>query len=236
MIKLLPYFIVVLISSCSKNYYADEMKIADSLLKENLQLMEVKTNHIPDTKGTMYLYERKSAEKEFILIDSFPVMIGKNGFAWDNASPFKFGSQRIKHEGDGCSPAGIFNPGKVFSYHAIENLKMPFIQVDENDLCVDDMNSIYYNQLIDSEIIETQDYNSYEHMKRSDDLYEYGVWVNYNTTPINPGNGSCIFLHIWRDENSPTSGCTAMSKENMLKLINWLDKKKNPVLVQYSSM
>lgn len=223
-------------SSCSKNYYADENKIADSLLKENLQMIEVKTNQLPDIKGMMYLYERKSKEDKFSLKDSFPVTIGKNGFAWDNTSPFKFGSQRIKREGDGCSPAGIFTLGKIFSYHQLENLKMPFIMVDENDLCVDDVNSIYYNQLVDAAVTDANAYNSFEHMKRKDDLYEYGVWVNYNTTETIAGNGSCIFLHIWKDENSPTSGCTAMSRENMLKLIDWLDEKKNPVLIQYSRM
>lgn len=236
MIKLLPYVFAIFVLSCNKNYYADEMKISSTLLNENLQFIEVKTDRVPDFKGTMYLYERKSVEKEFVLIDSFPITIGKNGFAWDPVSPLKFGSQRVKHEGDGCSPAGIFTLGKVFSYHPVDHLHMPFVQVNENDLCVDDVHSVYYNQLIDAEKTELKDYNSFEQMKRNDDLYEYGVWVNYNTDTVISGNGSCIFLHIWRDENAPTSGCTAMQKENMLKLIHWLDEKKNPVLIQYSSM
>ena len=63
--------------------------------------------------------------------------------------------------------------------------------------------------------------------------YEYGVWVNYNTNPQIPGNGSCIFLHIYKTPTTPTSGCTAMSKENMLKLIHWLNASKNPMLIQY---
>jgi L,D-peptidoglycan transpeptidase YkuD (ErfK/YbiS/YcfS/YnhG family) len=69
-------------------------------------------------------------------------------------------------------------------------------------------------------------------MKRGDDLYEYGVWVLYNSNPVSAGNGSCIFIHVWRNEHSGTAGCTAMSKDNILKLIHWLDKKKSPVLLQ----
>lgn len=73
---------------------------------------------------------------------------------------------------------------------------MPFEQVDVNDLCVDDINSQYYNLLIDDDTIINKDYTSFERMERKDMQYEYGVWVNYNTAPQVPGMGSCIFLHI----------------------------------------
>ena len=69
-------------------------------------------------------------------------------------------------------------------------------------------------------------------MKRNDSLYEYGVWVLYNSDPVTAGNGSCIFLHVWRNENSATCRLYCNVKENMLKLIHWLNKKKNPVLLQ----
>ena len=113
---------------------------------------------------------------------------------------------------------------------------MPFEQIDSNDICVDDMNSSYYNQLIDTDTASVVDYKSFEKMKRNDDLYEYGVWVNYNSDPAISGNGSCIFLHVWKDEKTPTSGCTAMSKENIIKLINWVDAEKKPLLFQYSEI
>ena len=138
---------------------------------------------------------------------------------------------QTKHEGDGKSPAGIFKLGKVFSYHNVQHLKMPFVQVDTNFYCVDDVASSYYNTLIKQDT-SNHNFNSFEYMRRKDSLYEYGVWVLYNSEPVINGNGSCIFLHIWNDENSPTSGCTAMAKENMLKLINWLDEEKKPVLLQ----
>ena len=103
--------------------------------------------------------------------------------------------------------------------------------IDTNFYCVDDVNSGYYNTLVVSDTAK-HDYNSFEYMKRNDSLYEYGVWVLYNSNPVVRGNGSCIFIHVWRDVKSPTAGCTAMSRENILKLIYWLKKKKNPVLLQ----
>ncbi|MBC8046346.1 MAG: L,D-transpeptidase family protein [Fimbriimonadaceae bacterium] len=202
-------------------------------LENNNQVIFVTTPTWVSITGTLMMYERKNADKEWKCVATFPVTVGRSGLAWDdNTQLEKTISQKIKHEGDGNSPAGIFTLGPVFSYHKIEKLKMPFERVDSNDLCVDDKKSTYYNLLVDADTIKNKDYKSFEYMHRKDDLYEFGIWVNYNTDKIIPGNGSCIFLHVWKNETSPTSGCTAMSKENMLKLIDWLDADKDPVLLQ----
>lgn len=62
--------------------------------------------------------------------------------------------------------------------------------------------------------------------------HELGIFVAYNSYPVTAGNGSCIFLHIWKDNATGTAGCTAMKKANLEKILNWLDPKKNPYLVQ----
>ncbi len=63
--------------------------------------------------------------------------------------------------------------------------------------------------------------------------YKYFVVVEYNTVNPLPGAGSAIFLHIWKDQNSPTSGCTAFSEKDLLKILCWLDPAQNPVLAQF---
>ena len=109
---------------------------------------------------------------------------------------------------------------------------MPFEKADTADICVDDIHSAYYNTLVNTDTVRQKDWNSFEHMKAGDDSYEYGVWVKYNSNTISPGNGSCIFLHAWSGSTSPTAGCTAMEKQNMISVIQWLDQKKHPVLLQ----
>jgi L,D-peptidoglycan transpeptidase YkuD (ErfK/YbiS/YcfS/YnhG family) len=89
--------------------------------------------------------------------------------------------------------------------------------VDTTDIYVDDVNSAYYNRLTDVDTVKNKDWNSFEYMKRMDDQYEYGIWVQYNPKNYTPGRGSCIFLHVWENDNTPTVGCTAMSKGNMLR-------------------
>jgi D-alanyl-D-alanine dipeptidase len=68
---------------------------------------------------------------------------------------------------------------------------------------------------------------------RSVDLYRWGMVVRYNMSPTIPGNGSCIFLHIWRGAGQGTAGCTAMPEEALLDTIHWLNSKApNALLVQ----
>jgi len=191
------------------------------------QVVQVVAQHTDSVQANMFLWERADSTSEWLCVDSFPVILGRNGLAPGNDMPGR------KIEGDGNSPAGVFTLSRVFSYHPLDDLRMPFEQVDSNDLCVDDVQSAHYNTLIDDDTIAQKDYQSFERMQRKDLQYEYGVWVDYNTAPVISGNGSCIFLHVWKEPGAPTSGCTAMAKESMLRLIYWLDKNKKPVLVQY---
>ena len=226
--------LMLLIVLCTTKSFAFSQTIEsfNDHLANNNQVLFVKTSSYNSITGNMFLYERKNSNKNWKLVDSFEITVGRSGLAKDITTTISFDNDApVKHEGDGKSPSGIFQLGSVFSYYDIKNLHMPFVQVDTNFYCVDDVASSYYNTLVHADTVK-HNFNSFEYMRRKDSLYQYGVWVLYNSDPGHAGNGSCIFLHIWKNENSPTSGCTAMAKENMLKLIHWLDKKKNPVLLQ----
>ena len=67
---------------------------------------------------------------------------------------------------------------------------------------------------------------------RKEPLYEIGCVINHNFPQPKPGKGSAIFFHRWRNYNAGTAGCTAMSQDNLEKILCWLDKSKSPVLVQ----
>lgn len=68
-------------------------------------------------------------------------------------------------------------------------------------------------------------------MRRDDNQYKYGITVAHNQQFIK-GRGSCIFMHIQRAPQSPTVGCTSMREQDLKFIINWLDEKKNPILIQ----
>ena len=213
----------LILVSCRQKETSDSLFSTDSN-----QVVQVVADHMDSITATMYLWERANVSSPWDCIDSFPVTIGRNGLAPGNDVPGR------KLEGDGNAPEGRYALSLVFSYHSLTDIHMPFEQVDSADLCVDDVGSVYYNQLVDDDTVTHKDYTSFERMQRRDAQYEYGVWVNYNTDYIVVGNGSCIFLHIWKNPGAPTSGCTAMSKENMLRLIYWLRAEKKPILVQHA--
>jgi L,D-peptidoglycan transpeptidase YkuD (ErfK/YbiS/YcfS/YnhG family) len=64
------------------------------------------------------------------------------------------------------------------------------------------------------------------------DWNKWGVIVDHNMNPREPGLGSCIFLHVSEGRGVPTSGCTSIEEERIAALVRWLDAKKHPVLVE----
>lgn len=145
------------------------------------------------------------------------VTVGKNGIA----------PKGQKLEGDGRTPSGIYELRLAFGYEPSIETKLNYRQATDNDFWVDDPRSIQYNQWV----IGQPQTVSFEYLRRKDDLYKVGIVIEYNTQPIVPGNGSAIFLHIWKSEGEPTSGCVALSENNLRKLLSWLDLRRKPVII-----
>jgi D-alanyl-D-alanine dipeptidase len=199
-------------------------------------MIVVTTENWESVTGTLQLFARETiADSWHIVGESENVMMGKNGLGWSPNFALLGVEGPFKQEGDGKAPAGVFYLSSVFGEVPTPPfLKMPYLQVEEPWICVDDIRSTYYNRLINSSLVakSAQDWGSYEQMKRTDHLYQWGIVIDYNKMPIVPSRGSCIFLHLWRDSATPTAGCTAMSLPTMEKLLTWLDIDKKPVLVQ----
>jgi len=132
-----------------------------------------------------------------------------------------------KREGDGRTPSGVFSLERGFGYAPLET-RIDYTVLTDDLIWVDDPASPYYNTMVSRQAVAA---NSFESMRRSGDLYKYGVVVEYNTDPVVPGLGSAIFIHIWRGPASPTAGCVALAEENVLRLLRWLDPSKKPVAV-----
>jgi D-alanyl-D-alanine dipeptidase len=156
------------------------------------------------------------------------IKIGRNGMGWGlGLHKIPKNASIIKKEGDGKSPIGIFKLGNAFGYEPFDT-KYPYNVMQEYHHCVDDGKSRFYNRIINSNMRIVKDYTSYENMKFPANYYKYGIVVNHNPDNI-PGRGSCIFMHI---KEIPTSGCDAMSEDEIKEVIAWLKKEANPILVQ----
>jgi len=204
--------------------------------EESLQSIVVTMKNWRSTQGKASLFERKTIQSKWKAVgESFPVVVGKNGTAWGTGLHSRPSGERFtsKVEGDGKSPAGIFMLTAVFGTAANPaNLKVPYTPLVESTECIDDVESHHYNKIVDRNRVGIFDWNSSEQMLAVGEQYALGVFVAHNSAPVIKGNGSCIFLHIWKSPTTGTAGCTAMERASIERIFGWIDAKKKPVLIQ----
>jgi D-alanyl-D-alanine dipeptidase len=204
--------------------------VVAQVLDDSDQLIVVTSKNWDAIQGIAQRYERHGDSFEKFEA-AFPVVLGKHGMGWGKGMiVVKDPSGPVKQEGDGKAPAGVFKLGTAFGYDTSAATRLPYLALTQTLECVDDSQSSRYNQLVDKGTL-AGDWTSAERMRRKDDLYRQGIFIEHNTPAI-PGAGSCIFLHIWRGQTTPTRGCTAMAAEDIARLFNWLDPRRSPLLVQ----
>lgn len=138
-----------------------------------------------------------------------------------------------KREGDKRAPAGIFPLEFAFGTKGFTPSAFPYRRTTKDDFWVDDEKSRFYNQWVRiGEPGLEKDWQSAETLRRADGIYDYAIVVGHNRRRVLPGSGSAIFIHAWYGPGVPTIGCTAMQKEMVKSLIQWLDIDRRPVLIQ----
>ena len=219
---------IVATSDCSR----PKPFTGEDLLGSSSQHVLVIAEAERDSVGSLYRYASEGGRWRMVGSPR-PVSLGAGGVG------------KVK-EGDRRAPSGAYPLASAFGYAdtAPAGLKMPYLPLKPETECVDDESSTHYNQVVNpSELRGGKGWNSSEMMRRDlhnkDDLYKLGLLVDYNPDGHrDPGSGkgagSCIFLHIWRGADRPTVGCTAMTEDDMVTLLAWLDPAGKPLLVQGS--
>ena len=206
-------------------------------LKSSTELIVVTTSDWDSVEGTLQRFQRSNPKKKWHPAgEPIQIVVGNKGLGWGSGilpAGVNGPSDPVKKEGDGKAPAGIFELSRAFGYAAQEQpgWKMPYVSLTPSVECVDDTNSNFYNRVLARESV-SPDWNSSEHMLRSDELYRWGIIVEHNSNPPHAGGGSCIFMHIWRGPGQGTVGCTAMPREQLESILGWLDPTNTPLLVQ----
>lgn len=155
------------------------------------------------------------------------LIVSRNGDGWQAA----YGDKRWrcaigrsgmrpaneKVEGDGASPIGRWPIREVF-YRADRIGKpvspFPCRTIDRLDGWCDDPVHPDYNRQVKLPFAA-----SHEEMWMEDDVYDIVVVLGHNDDPPVAGAGSAVFLHIARPNYSPTAGCAALSREDLLSFL-----------------
>lgn len=151
-----------------------------------------------------------------IAISPVRASIGRNGLALNTE----------KVEGDGQTPVGLYGLGQLYSYDTVVNTNIPFQKVDEQDKWIDDSSSNDYNKYVHGETTA----KSFEHLKLKSIDYKYCMVIEYNTHPVVKGKGSAIFFHLADEKYTPTSGCVAISEQDMLQFLKWFKPNKKKAM------
>ena len=89
----------------------------------------------------------------------------------------------------------------------------------------DDTNSKFYNKLVRLPFDL-----SAEKLWINENIYDVIVVINYNLKPVIKNKGSAIFLHISRKNYSPTKGCIAVKKKDMILLLGKINLKTKIII------
>ena len=132
----------------------------------------------------------------------------------------KGGVNTDKKEGDGATPAGCFPLREVFyRQDRIPDLHapLPMSPLSPDDGWCNDPRDPSYNRKVKLPYVA-----SAESLWRDDHLYDVIVAVGYNDDPPVPGKGSAIFMHVARENYSPTAGCIALAEQDLREILGSL--------------
>ena len=131
-------------------------------------------------------------------------------------------------EGDLITPKGIYRVKYVlYRKDRVGKIqtKLKKIIIRKNMGWCDDPRSKRYNK-----IIKLPSTFSHEKLYKKENIYDIVLVLNYNMSPIIKNKGSAIFIHISNNKYSSTQGCIAIKKKELLKLIDFIDKKTKIII------
>lgn len=144
------------------------------------------------------------------------------------------GLREDKVEGDGATPVGEFPLRRIYFRNdrlVLPKVALPARPISKHDGWCDDPRAPAYNRLV-----RVPNDWSHERMWREDGLYDLIVVVGYNDDPPEGEWGSAIFLHIARDDMSPTRGCVAFARDDLLELVTLIDRRTRLRLLSLSAV
>jgi L,D-peptidoglycan transpeptidase YkuD (ErfK/YbiS/YcfS/YnhG family) len=204
-------------------------------ITDSEQVVLVTANSWRSTVGTVQVFEKK--QKSWLATqESVRAILGYGGLVAGNN----------RKQGTGTTPTGTYAFTSAFGIKSDPGTKLNYIKVDKNDAWT-------YNPRVPStyNIFQTanKNWSSYgnyvEILSTYRKQYNYVAVLDFNLPAgkitqganginrtdqsANTIRGGGIFLHV--SNGTKTAGCIAIPEKAMKAILEWLDPKKNPVIV-----
>jgi len=161
------------------------------------------------------------------------LLVDRNGSArWGSArmrcALGRAGITAAKSEGDGATPLGDFAMRRLL-YRPDREARPPTAlacqAIRRDDGWCDAPRDGNYNRMVRLPYPA-----SAEALWRDDRIYDLIVALGYNDDPVVAGKGSAIFLHLAAVDFSPTAGCVALARADLLAVLAAADGTSRVVI------
>ncbi len=169
------------------------------------------------TGCTVYLFE-KGEDSVWRTTLTTPGFWGRNGISYHTI------------EGDQTTPAGSFNLGLAFGNLPNPGTAMEWVDVNPYLYWIDDVNSDYYNLMIDSREVP-DGWSSGEHLSKIVPDYNYSIDIEVNPDRRKDST-SAIFLHCG---SAPTAGCVAIPEDCMVTILQRIKPGAKMIIAENAS-
>ena len=141
------------------------------------------------------------------------------------------GVKKVILEADGCTPIGCFPFRFAYGINDDPGAVMEYKQATPTAYMVDDVNSRYYNQWVDTaDEGVVMDWRTAEHVIEFPTSYNYGLFIDNNPDCDTTQGSSVICIHCTSPRGfSP--GCINIPEEHILTLVTELDYSSRIVIV-----
>lgn len=134
-----------------------------------------------------------------------------------------------KKEGDGGTPVGshrlleiLYRPDRI---EGLPTTALPIRPLSPSDGWCDDPTHADYNAAI-----QLPHPARHERLWRDDHVYDVIIVTDQNMSPIVPGAGSAIFVHLAREGFVPTEGCVAFKRDDLLLILSLVTSESRLVV------
>jgi len=140
------------------------------------------------------------------------------------------GVSAFKREGDGATPLAVMRILSGFYRHpplASLSRGIAWHRLRHDDGWCDAPDDANYNRLVRLPYRANS-----EVMQRDDALYNIGFVLDWNISSRRKKRGSAIFLHLTQKNLTPTQGCIAFKRRDMLRLLPYLRRNKKIIVLR----